>query len=165
MSLTNFDLQKIARASKIPLDGVLNKDQLDDIPTQWRNRDFSVVINLMDLFDEQGNILPGSHWVGLYYNNKAGQIAYFDSFGFPPPVEVIALAKRLQTRKPMLWSKKIIQTVESTVCGYYALFFLYYISKLSKKQTLKQRYDAFINEFRDPEKNIKRMQALLKKYF
>src|SRR5665811_2295472 len=42
----------------------------------------------------QGILEPGSHWVCYYSDNK--NVEYFDSFGFPPPEEILVFLKRNQ---------------------------------------------------------------------
>lgn len=83
------------------------------------SRPCSYVINL----DEASN--PGSHWVALYvdeYNNAN----YFDSYGKPPPDDCTDLIKILScfSPKPILFSHKKLQSIESTVCGHYCALFV-----------------------------------------
>jgi hypothetical protein len=118
----------------------------------------------MDLFDADGSQLPGSHWVGLYYDPGAqGGFAYFDSYGFQPPIEVLNMANRLNDRAPFLWSGEMIQRVNSTICGYYTLYWLHAMN--SAPGGLKKKFKAFQDDFHDPVKNTKRLDQLLKKHF
>jgi len=164
MSLSNLDLIKISKHSNIPLDAVVNKDQLIEIPNEWSRRSFSLVINLMDLFDSDGYQLPGSHWVGLYYDPTKlnGGFVYFDSYGFQPPIEVINMANRINSQANFLWNSEMIQRLNSTICGYYTMYFLH---AMNKAGSIKKKFQKFQDDFHDPIKNTKRLDQLLKKHF
>ena len=59
------------------------------------------------------------------------------------------------------YSDKVIQNINSGICGYYCLYFLHYMS-YNKDKTYLNTYQDFINSFDDvPLKN----GGLLKKYF
>ena len=84
MSLSNIQLDQMARDLNIPLISVSFKDQIPYPP-----REGVYIVNLQS--STQGN---GTHWSGIILN-RAGSI-YFDSFGELPPKEV---QKFIQTLK------------------------------------------------------------------
>lgn len=116
--LSNFDIMDILQNVK-NFNGVYSKDKL---PKPVRNGWY--IINLQD--HDEGN---GSHWTCFKYGKT---IDYYDPFGFPPPIEVMRLAKG-----NINWSSKQIQDEKSTACGYYCIARV--ISKLP--------YQKFIDKF------------------
>lgn len=78
----------------------------------------TVIINIQDSVDENGNPLPGSHWVatGKIDNHSAW---YFDSFGLHPPETVIrALGMPASGIK---YAENQIQDDDSGTCGWFAI--------------------------------------------
>lgn len=162
--LSNNELKRIAYHRRIPLDGVYSKDQLVKMRVK-PNTDFNCIVNLMDLFDEEGNQLPGSHWVALSFFSKERIWTYFDSFGFLPPVEVINFCRRINHRE-IIYSNKQIQDIESSWCGLYALLFTEYMR--SHKNSIRERYRSFEREFGRSKNRIlndKVLKQLIQKYF
>ena len=91
----------------------------DKIPA-CRHFPCSMVVN----FDDSTK--DGSHWVALYAPNKF-QVYYFDSYGTEG---VPNLRETLSKR--FLWVTRqnlTHQNISSTVCGQYAIFFIYMCSK------------------------------------
>jgi hypothetical protein len=148
--LTNYDLLRIAKKLGIPLVDILNKDVLPSSPVEG-----GYIFNLQDDKDDQGNDNFGTHWVALYIEgNKA---AYFDSFGFPPPVQVHHFIKKF---RPYAVSEKHIQNVRSGVCGWFVIYFLWFMVN-HKHIPFNQRFQKFIGLWSDdPTKN----KTLLEKY-
>jgi hypothetical protein len=117
-SLSNFDIEEILSVVK-NFHGVFSKDQLPKpIKNGW------YIINLQNF--AEGN---GTHWTCFKYGKT---IEYYDPFGFPPPIEVMRLAKG-----DIKWSPKQIQDEKSTACGYYCIARV--LSKLP--------YQKFIDKF------------------
>lgn len=148
--ITNYQLLEVANKIKIPLVGVYNKDTL---PKQYR--DGGYIINLQDSTDEHGNDLPGTHWTAFYLEDK--DAAYFDSFGFVPPQQVEDF---LKSKYNVLVSHKQIQNVQSEICGYYCLYFIYWMFHY-KKLKFADRFHKFVNKFSD---DVKKNKTLLEKY-
>jgi hypothetical protein len=145
----NVELTNLAKKMKLNLVGIYSKDKLPDKCFVG-----SYIINLED--DDAG---LGSHWVGLYITPKK-EVLYFDSFGMPPPIEV----KEFVSYKPVAMNTRQIQNVNSTLCGFYCLFFLKYIETNMKnqKKNIYEVYDDFLNIFRyDTIKN----ENIVKRYF
>ena len=72
----------------------------------------SIVMNLDD-----GS---GSHWTCIYNNGK--HCEYFDSYGMPPPNEAVKFMK--STGKKISFSTSQIQKGNSTLCGYYCMYYI-----------------------------------------
>lgn len=134
-------LEEQAKRMGLPLNGIFNKD---DLPS--KRQEGGYIFNLQDSVDEKGNPLPGTHWTAAYIEgNKA---CYFDSFGFPPPEQVDNFIGK------HAWSGNQIQSIRSEVCGYYCLYFLWWMLK-HKHIDFYERFKLFLNHFRlDPSKNL-----------
>lgn len=66
---------------------------------------------------------PGIHWVAAYIDPwQRGW--YFDSYGFPPPPILVYFLNA----RTIYWtfSDTTLQSVTSTTCGYFCLYFLYH---------------------------------------
>ena len=64
----------------------------------------------------------GTHWTCLCI--KEGVSYYFDSYGFPPPLEVLEYCKG-QNR---YYSSFKIQMSNEVICGHYCIYMLYKLS-------------------------------------
>lgn len=117
--LSNFDLEEILKGVK-NFNGVYAKDRLPQpIKNGW------YIINLQNFNDGEG-----THWTCFKYSPKV--IEYYDAFGFPPPIEVMKLAKG-----SINWSPKQIQNINSTACGWYC------VARIKSKLS----YQKFIDKF------------------
>jgi len=144
-----LQLTNLAKKMKINLVGVYSKDTMPK-----KTYVGGYIINLQD--SDEGN---GSHWTALYIT-KNSEILYFDSFGLPYPVEI----KEFVSNKPVAINTRQIQDINSTLCGYYCLWFLKYIetNKNNKTKSIFEIYDNFLNIFRfDTIQN----GDIVKKYF
>ena len=112
---TTSDLKRMAAALNIPLTAILHKDQLNHIKPQAGQ---TFIINLEDSNGQQG----GTHWVCFVLLNNDHPI-YFDSYGAPPPCNIIDFCKKY-TNKSLLYSDKQIQSIRSGSCGQYCILFL-----------------------------------------
>lgn len=167
MSLSNFNLLDLAEENKIPLDYVLSKDEIlqPAYVIKFRaSKNWNIIINLQNLYADDGKTMnPGSHWVALA--RVKDKFVFFDSYGFVPPIEVLELAKKLGIDE-IIYNEKQIQRLSTTICGYYALFFIFYLRYyLSKGADPKQIMSKFNREFREPIENINIFKRLLKRYF
>lgn len=153
--LTNWDLENEAHMYRLPLIGVFNKDQ---IPSHFQNGFY--IINLQDDYDASGNDLPGSHWTVFYLEGK--EAVYFDSFGFAPPVEVQNFLKPFA---PYPYNKQVVQSMRSTVCGNYVLYFMLFMhTNRQKLQSISKRFKAFMSLWSaDPSQNRERLLKYLSK--
>lgn len=83
----------------------------------------------------------GTHWTAVVVNRS--RLLYFDSFGAPPPVKIVTLAR--SAGLPILWNNFIVQDINSDACGYYCVLFLW---AMKTKQSVES-YNAFVNTFYD----------------
>jgi hypothetical protein len=156
--LTNYDLIDAGIKYDIPIVGIYNKNKL---PNTHDIREGGYIVNLENDVDEFGKSLNGSHWVGFYVEkDKRGKldVVYYDSFGAGPP---IAVQNFLRPLSPYAYNNDVIQNINSSVCGYYVLHFIWFMSRNKKLGNLDKRFKIFLNLFKkDPEKNL----SFLKRY-
>ena len=156
--LTNYDLLDAGIKYNIPIVSISNKNKL---PSSSDIREGGYIVNLENDVDEFGNQLNGTHWVGFYIEkNKHGKPhdVYYDSFGMPPP---IAVQNFLRPLSPYKYNDDDIQNINSSVCGYYVLHFIWFMSRHKNIPDLDKRFNLFLKLFsKDPEKNL----GFLKKY-
>ena len=67
---------------------------------------------------------PGQHWLGLYVKSPS-HIYYFDSYSFPPNEN---LRQYLTNFSKVIQNRTTFQSLESSVCGYYVMYFIYMAS-------------------------------------
>lgn len=65
--------------------------------------------------------LPGTHWVGIFVKSK-NHVYYFDSLNQKPVPFIAAYLKKF---KRITRNRRSYQSLDSTVCGHYVLFFLF----------------------------------------
>lgn len=148
---TNTQLIDAAKRNHLPLNAVVFKDELQHIPV----RDGAYIINLDNTNKNGGN--GGTHWCAFYIEGK--KAFYFDPFAVHPPEAVERYLSKYDTRM----SVKQIQNIFSNVCGYYCLFFIYYMTKEKGQQPFFQRAYSFLNLFSsDPKDNLKLLECYLK---
>lgn len=137
--LSNSDL--LAKAKELGLQtlkGVFSKDTL---PTLHDNE--CAIVNIENSHDENGNPLPGTHWVAVGIRNH--QSWYFDSFGLDIP----PLIKKA-VPKPIYHSSQEFQSPHSTLCGLFAL-----AACVAAEQTdhIVKNLDDFTRQFDRPDMN------------
>jgi hypothetical protein len=93
-------------------EGVFASDRL---PLFCGGGDLGMVMNL-DPSDR-----GGSHWVCIYVQDGKGE--YFDSYGMAPPIEEF-LDFLQRNSKTWSYNKQELQSLDSTVCGHYCIWFL-----------------------------------------
>ena len=118
--LSNFELIDIIKEMKLyyHFGGVYSKDKL---PSDLLRNKFYIV-NLQD--HDAGS---GTHWTVFYYNNPLTSI-YFDSFGFPGPIEVE------NKIKPYIYNDAEVQDFNSSACGYFCIAFIKFLFNKDNKQ-------------------------------
>lgn len=161
--LTNFDLISAAEKYGIPLVDVFSKN----CPPPFLYRNCGYIVNLENSVDSKGNKLPGTHWTAFWIGNdrKPGQACYFDPFGIHPPIEI---QKLLSPYVPYPINSTEIQSIESSICGYYCLYFIYYMDKYKTKiPNLTKRIQNFVDLFNEnnPHKNREILQREFIKHF
>lgn len=122
-------LRKLCYLAGVPLVGVYLRDQIP----QGRPNKGLYIFNL-----DHGSSAVGTHWVGLFVTSR--EIYYFDSFGAPPPIEVMKFIERKKkTHKENGW---IFQDINSSSCGYFVFLFGYYVAKYGNVEKFS---DLFVN--------------------
>lgn len=133
-------LQRIAGQWKIPLINITLKDQ---IPQDEAPRNGLYIFNLDNL--RSGPV--GTHWTGMWCND--GGVAYFDSFGAPPPIQVEQFVYR---RYPTYgFNNWVVQDLKSNACGFYVLAFGAFMARNDKNghKSASTTMNAFVNTFVD----------------
>jgi len=106
--LTNFELLDAAKKLNIPnFRGVFLRDELPKKP----RRNECGILNL------DGSNGAGHHWCSFLKNGK--DKFYFDSYGLPPPTELIKYLQR-----PLLYNSERIQPDGQVYCGHLCLYVL-----------------------------------------
>lgn len=118
--LTNFDIEEIAPLFKINLICCITYREILNYPLN----DGSYILNL-------GN----AHWTCLFVSNRQG--VYFDSYGQIYPKEIKIFCPNV------IYSDDTIQSLNSVACGYYCLFFLYWMTN-----HFKYSFTYTMNKFR-----------------
>jgi len=158
--LTNYDLMDAGIKYNIPIVSILNKDRL---PPSTDIKEGGYIVNLQNSTDEFGNVLGGTHWTGFYVEkNRRGKpdVVYFDSFAGGPPISVQNFLKPLS---PYNYNTDVIQNINSSVCGYYVLYFLWFMTRHKKIKNLDKRFEIFLDHFsKDPEKNLSFLKNYMK---
>jgi len=99
------------------------RDEINSTPISNQE---SLIINI----DHSSN--DGTHWTCLSTENN--MCVYFDSFGLPPPTEVVtycnALALTSSSNKPLLrlFNTFPLQKPHEVICGHLCIFLLYRLS-------------------------------------
>lgn len=140
--LDNFTIMQMMDKYKNFI-GVFSRDN-----TEYLKKNQSLILNLDD---ETGN---GTHWCAICKSKTGNTIFYFDSYGFPPPQEIVNMYKKHKNK--IMYSNNEIQMNDSIMCGYYCVQF---IKEMYKGKSF---YD-FLYQFdvKPSEKN----EFIVKKYF
>ena len=117
--LTNFEIQEYYQ-NEPRFNGVFSRDNL---PNSIRPKGLGSVVKngayVINL-DEYHDI--GTHWIGLYVNDKI--VTYFDSFGVEHiPKEIM----KFINRKKIITNIYRIQAYDSIMCGYFCIRFINFI--------------------------------------
>lgn len=147
--LSNSDIDAYMEAFDIKdYHGCFVKDELPDL-----NHGFYVI-----------NLNGQSHWTCLLKDvEKDGstQYLYFDSFGFPAPVEVEkAILRDTMGKSATYYSmENQLQDIDHTSCGFYVIAFIKF---LHNKKDKKKAYKKFIEKFTvDPSRNDQILEKIL----
>lgn len=150
--LSNFDLMKFAKKLKIPLIDVVSKDLLYKMKPQIG----CYIINLQNLND--GN---GTHWTCFIL--KKNICIYYDSFGLLPPIPVINFANKFNRKMELIYSVDMIQNINSVLCGWFVLFFLFFIS-VKHKHSRNYKYLVNIHNNLFNKNNTLQNDIILQQY-
>lgn len=155
---TNYQLAEACAKYNIPLVGVFSKN---DMPRKIDVGGY--IVNLSDSHDEDGKPLPGTHWVSFFIERtKRGHMraVYFDPFGVVPPVSV---QRFLASMRPYPYCSFNVQNINSGVCGYYAVEFLWFMSKNRLRYPdVDKRFEMFLDRYSyNPEQNLRLLEGFL----
>ena len=125
--LSNHDIEKIAKIMRIPLAGIVMRNE--KYPSAKMKL---LVINLDDITG------PGTHWVGLIEFPE--RFIYFDSFGFDAPQEV----SNFINSKPLYYNNDVMQSIRTKNCGWFVLYWAFLMLVEKKDPSIIE--DDFINE-------------------
>jgi len=152
---TNIELIEASDRNGIPLVGVFFKDKLPSLVY-----DGGYIFNLADHDDGEG-----THWTSAWvekdrYGKK--HVIYFDPFGIAPPENVKRFFYIFD--RDVQYSKKQIQNIDSFICGYFVLYFLWYMHRHRQhEKNIYQRFKSFQNLWsEDVEDNRSRLKEYLK---
>jgi hypothetical protein len=118
--INNFDLEKIAKFYRLPLVSICMKNELPNKPKEG-----CYIVNM-----QSSSAGSGTHWVAFFFFKNI--CYYFDSFGASSPLEIINFIKN-KKGSHLYFNNFIIQDLKSSNCGYFALAFLLYVAKSTKK--------------------------------
>ena len=147
-TLSNNQIISMCIKLKIPLEGVFMKDEL-----HAGLKDNNYIMNLEN--HNQG----GSHWTSFI--KRAGKVYYSDSFGCFPPQNEYNLFKT--ENDFVYYNTHIHQDINSSSCGYWAIYFLYYMTKT--KGSLLTNFKNFNKMFnsKDTKTNELKLQESIQK--
>jgi len=166
MSLTDTQLELLAKKMEFPLAGIFFKDEM---PSKLElNKGY--IINIDDAQDEDGNDNTGTHWTTLqinkYPNGKTEGI-YFDPYGVGMPQDVEkAVVNTIGKKIPH--TTKDIQSLMNNACGYFCSGFLHFINASQyRSKDLYTDVSTFLDMFDDLNKSVdfKKNEYVLKHFF
>jgi hypothetical protein len=164
MSLTNHDIIRISEKLKLPIVGVYSKDELKKLKPEVG----TYHINMSDANK------AGTHWTLLKIfcdkdrkvnavkgSRKECEALYFDSFGIDMPLEVKEFLKPF---RPIAYSNRHIQNINSEVCGWYGLLLDYALEYKQVSNSYLEDYEKFLNSWSDSTiENTKLLKERFKK--
>lgn len=115
----------------------------------------SVVVNLHDAYQ------PGSHWVCSYIDKQGTMAYFFDSYGLPPPENLLKKMKEVTSN--IYYNPITYQAIDSLLCGYFCCMWIREMAKADADGILTDwEVQKILNMFSyDPYEN----EELVKKYF
>lgn len=145
--LTNRELMDLAYRMNIQLNGVFMKDEATNrLPNGYY------------IFNLQNHNQSGTHWVALFKKSKK-EYYYCDSFGIPPPETLIKLLQC--SEKQLFFNDTQIQNINSILCGYFCLLFLYMMQQQnSPDNNIAQFLQLF---YLDTKKNDRELKKIISK--
>ena len=156
MSLSNFDLEKLANELNINLVCVLSKNELIHAPI----RSGGYIINLQS--SDQGN---GTHWVAIILynitNNTPRALAYklkllacksklraiyLDNYGVLPPIEIEDFCHKA-TQSKIAYNTRQIQKINTSECGWYCLSLIYCLQYRRTSNDMIEDFHKWLSMF------------------
>lgn len=94
----------------------------------------SIIINL-DPHYKHG----GTHWVALRISNEAPIVYYKDSFGAPPPAEVVSAIAG--SGRGLIYGNRVYQGLNEQNCGKRAAYFLRDMERASRQKKEIEKFE------------------------
>ena len=167
MSLTDTQITDLAKRMRIPLGGILFKDELK-APLEYNK---AYIVNLQDSTDDEGNENEGTHWTLLqlvkYPNGKIEKI-FFDPYGAPPSANIKKVVEETTKTKGLPFTEKDVQSLMNNACGWYCLALGHFVNASTcRSGSLYHDVEAFIDMFDDLNKSVdfKKNEYILKHFF
>jgi hypothetical protein len=164
MSLTNEQIETLAKKMRIPLEAVVFKDELLFMKPKLNK---VYIVNMENETDENGRPNLGSHWVSLLtHQAKDGrpEFFYFDSYGCPAPKAVQDFCHM----KNVPYNTKDVQGLLSTICGWFCLALGHFV--YASEYRMNHFYsdiNHFLDMFQNMNNNMDFMvnEGILKQFF
>ena len=90
----------------------------DELPKRLKINHY-IIVNL----DNSDTGKQGAHWTLLSNLKCNDALTYFDSYGLPPPKEVVDIAKRM--KKKLFYNDKQYQKLDSNYCGLWCIYMMH----------------------------------------
>jgi hypothetical protein len=146
-TMSNNQIISICIKLEIPLVKVCMKDELNN-----NMLDGNYIMNL------QNHNQDGSHWISFI--KRAGKVYYNDSFGCVPPQNEFDIFRNENDQ--VYYNTQIHQDMNSTACGYWAIYFLYYMN--THKGAYLSNFKSFNKLFgKDTNQNEKNLLTYVNK--
>lgn len=167
MSLTDSQITDLAKKMRIPLAGIVFKDELQS-PLEYNK---AYIVNLQDSTDEEGNENDGTHWTFLqlvkHPNGKIEKI-FFDPYGAPPSANIKKAVEETTKSKGLPYTEKDVQSLMNNACGWYCLALGHFINASQYRSgSLYDDVGCFMDMFDDLNKSVdfKKNEYILKMFF
>lgn len=143
---TNIELEEWSRKHIPGFVGVIDRSQFADRYKKMVGGD-SMIVNL-----DPGYSRGGTHWVAIRVSSEAPIVFYKDSFGAPPPTDVVnavAGEKNIYVGKGiahvsrgLIYGNKMYQNLREENCGRRAAEFLYAMSTAASRMRELEEFRA-----------------------
>ncbi len=117
--------------------GAFPLDKLPPVPEN-KNRDYAYIIN------SATSTSPGEHWFLVFIKKKGTGVVWFDSLGNLPSFYGHKLVKWLGPG--FEFNKGSIQAANSSYCGLFVIFVLYYLSRNVPLRQILTRFSTNLRE-------------------
>lgn len=167
MSLTDSQITDLSKRMRIPLAGIVFKDELK-APLEYNK---AYIVNLQDSTDEDGNENDGTHWTFLQlskYENGTIDKIFFDPYGAPPSANIKKAVEETTKTKGLPYTEKDVQSLMNNACGWYCLALGHFVNASNfRSGRLYNDVDCFLEMFDDLNKSIdfKKNEYILKHFF
>ena len=96
------------------------------------------------VINSQPSSKPGEHWIAVYFD-KHGKGEYFDSYGLPPSVNGFTTFME-RNSKTWIYNDKTVQSLFSTTCGHYCVYFILYRCRGYSMRHIVSRFSSNLTE-------------------